>query len=181
MHAEGGSQEAERLVAAAEELIARAAAFYRHWFGHPMVTEGLTDDAKGVIRRATEVAQRLMHNYIGTEHVLVGLVGDEASLPAAVLAERGVTLVNVQRLMEHRLGRGATPVGASMSLVPRVKTVIEMAFAEARRMDAPAVGAEHLLLGVLREGCGVASLMLESLGADVYDVRERVLAALADR
>ncbi len=67
-----------------------------------------------------------------------------------------------------------------MSLVPRVQTVIEMAFAEARRVEATAVGAEHLLLGLLREGCGVASLIIESLGADIYDVRERVLAALAD-
>lgn len=68
-----------------------------------------------------------------------------------------------------------------MSLVPRAETVIEMAFAEERRLQAPAVGAEHLLLGLLREGCGVASLVIESLGADVYDVRDRVVAALSTR
>ena len=180
MHTAAGSPEAERLIAAAEERIARAAAFYGHWFGQPVEMEGLADDAKGVIRRAAADAQRFGHNYVGTEHVLVGLVGDATSLPAAVLAERGVTLANVQELMQRRLGRGAVPVGSPMSLVPRVQTVVEMAFAEARRMDATAVGAEHLLLGLLREGCGVAALLIESLGADISDVRERVLAALAD-
>ena len=115
MHTAAGSPEAERLIAPAEERIARAAAFYGHWFGQPVEMEGLADDAKGVIRRAVEDAQRFGHNYIGTEHVLVGLVGDATALPAAVLAERGVTLANVQELMQRRLGRGTVPVGSPMS------------------------------------------------------------------
>jgi ATP-dependent Clp protease ATP-binding subunit ClpC len=179
MQVQTGSQEADRLIGAAENRIARAAAFYGHWFGRPIGVEGLTQDAKGVIRRATAEGQRFVHNYVGTEHLLLGLVADEASLPATVLAERGVTLARVRELMDRRLGKGKPPRDPTMSLVPRAETVIEMAFAEARRLGAPAVGAEHILLGLLREGCGVAALVIESLGADVYDVRERVLAALS--
>ena len=179
MHVQTGSEEAERLIEAAENRIARGAAVYAHWFGRPTGVAGLTADAKGVIRRATTEGQRFMHNYVGTEHLLLGLVADEASLPARVLAERGVSLATVRELMDRRFGKGKPPQDPTMSLVPRAETVIEMAFAEARRQGAPSVGAEHLLLGLLREGCGLASLMIESLGADVYDVRERMLATLA--
>jgi len=178
MQHEARSQESARVIAQAEERIAKAAAFYAHWFGTAVGVQGLTDEAQGVIRRATAEAQRYSHNYVGTEHLLLGLVGDEASMPASVLAECGVSLARVRELMDYRLGRGTVPVGAAMSLVPRVQAVVEMAFAEARRLGAPAVGAEHLLLGLLREGSGVAVLVIESLGADVYEVRDRTLTGI---
>lgn len=178
MQHEARSQESARVIAQAEERIAKAAAFYAHWFGTAVGVQGLTDEAQGVIRRATAEAQRYSHNYVGTEHLLLGLVGDEASMPASVLAECGVSLARVRELMDYRLGRGTVPAGAAMSLVPRVQAVVEMAFAEARRLGAPAVGAEHLLLGLLREGSGVAVLVIESLGADVYEVRDRTLTGI---
>src|SRR5919109_5059 len=118
MQVQTESQEADRVIGAAQNRIARAAAFYGHWFGRPIGVEGLTEDAKGVIRRATAEGQRFVHNYVGTEHLLLGLVTDEASLPAAVLAERGVTLASLRELMDRRLGKGKPPQDPTMSLVP---------------------------------------------------------------
>lgn len=106
MQGQRETAEAEGLIEAAESRIARAAAFYEHWFGRPVGVVGLTEDAKGVIRRATIEAQRSVHNYVGTEHLLLGLFGNEESLSTTVLAEHGVSAARVRELMDHRFGEG---------------------------------------------------------------------------
>jgi len=172
------SHDAERLIASADERIATSAAFYQQWFGRPMGVSGLAESSKDVLRRATAESERYWHSYLGTEHLLLGLLGDEASVPGRVLGECGVRLESARAMVQYRIGRGQAPVEETISLVPRVKTVIEMAADEARRLGAPAVGAEHLLLGLLREGDGIGALVIMSLGADLDDVRDRTRAAL---
>ena len=181
MQIQTGSHDAERLIAAAEERIGKSAAFYRHWFGREIGVGGLAEDAKGVIRRATAESAGMLHSYLGTEHVLLGLVDDEESLPARVLMECGVSAAKAREMVQRRIGRGQGPVEGTIGLVPRVKTVVEMSLDEARRLGAGSVGAEHLLLGLLREGSGIGALVIATLGADLYDVRERLLAALAPK
>ena len=178
MQVQTRSHDAERLIAAAEERIGKSANFYQHWFGKPMGVDGLAEDAKEVIRRAAAESEGMLHNYLGTEHVLLGLLGDEAGMPARALAACGVGVEDVRELVGRRIGRGKGPVEGTIGFVPRVKTVVEMATDEARRLGASAVGADHLLLGLLREGGGIGALVIATLGADVYDVRNRALAAL---
>jgi ATP-dependent Clp protease ATP-binding subunit ClpC len=161
-----------------EERIARSADFLQHWFGRPVGVRGLAESGKEVLRRATAESERLLHNYLGTEHVLLGLLGDGAAIPARALAESGVELEPVREVVQRRIGRGTALVEGEIAMVPRVKTVVEMAGNEARRLGAGAVGAERLLLGLLREGGGIGALVIATLGADLYDVRDRTLAAL---
>jgi ATP-dependent Clp protease ATP-binding subunit ClpC len=139
---------------------------------------GLAESGKEVLRRATAESERLLHNYLGTEHVLLGLLGDGSAIPARALAESGVELEPVRELVQRRIGRGTALVEGEVAMVPRVKTVVEMAGDEARRLGAEAVGAEHLLLGLLREGGGIGALVIATLGADLYDVRDRTLTVL---
>lgn len=178
MQVQTRSHDAERLIAAAEDRIAKSAEFYQHWFGRPMGVSGLAEDGKEVVRRATAESDRFLHHYLGTEHVLLGLLGDASALPARVLAACGVGLEQVREMVQHRIGRGKAMVEGPIGMVPRVKTVVEMATDEARRLGAKAVGAEDLLLGLLREGSGIGALVIGTLGADLYDVRDRTLAAL---
>lgn len=152
------SHDAERLIAVTEERVARAVAFYGHWFDRELGIAGLTEDAKEVLRRATAESEAFRHTYLGTEHLLLGLLGDDRALPATVLAACGVRLGPVREMLQYRIGRGTAPVEGTIGLVPRVKTVVELSLDEARRRGAEAVGAEHLLLGLLREGCGIAAL-----------------------
>lgn len=178
MQVQTRSHDPERLITAAEERIVRSAEFYQHWFGRALGVSGLAEGGKDVIRRAAAASESLWHSYLGTEHVLLGLLGDADALPAEVLAACGVTLEQAREMVQHRIGRGQAPVEATIGMVPRVKVVVEMAADEARRREAPAVGAEHLLLGLLREGGGIGALVIEALGADLYDVRDRALTAL---
>ena len=169
------AHDAERLIASAEERVAKSADFLQHWFGRPVGVRALAESGKEVLRRATAESERLLHNYLGTEHVLLGLLGDGAAIPARAMAESGVELEPVRELVQRRIGRGTALVEGEIAMVPRVKTVVEMAGNEARRLGAEAVGAEHLLLGLLREGGGIGALAIATLGADLYDVRDRTL------
>ena len=138
----------------------------------------LNDEAKQALRLAQEEAQGFGHNYIGTEHLLLGLVRQEASLAAQVLQSLGVELQKVRTAVEFIIGRGDRLVLGEIGLTPRSKKVIELAIDEAQRINAKEVGSEHLLLGLVREGEGIAAGVLESLSVNLQRVRHATLEAL---
>ena len=120
---------------------------------------------------AQEEAQRFNHNYIGTEHILLGLVRETEGVAARVLANLGVDLNKVRSAVEFIIGRGERPSQGEIGLTPRAKKVVELAVDEARRMNHTYIGTEHLLIGLLREGEGVAAGVLESLTVTLDKVR----------
>jgi ATP-dependent Clp protease ATP-binding subunit ClpC len=134
--------------------------------------EKFTERARKVLTLAQEEAQRFNHNYIGTEHILLGLVREGDGVAAKVLANLGVELDKVRSAVEFIIGRGERTVRGEIGLTPRAKRVIELAVDEARRLGHNYIGTEHLLLGLLREGEGVAAGVLESLGVSLEKVRE---------
>ena len=144
--------------------------------------EKFSERARRVLTLAQEEAQRFNHNYIGTEHILLGLVRETDGVVARVLINLGIDLNKVRAAVEFIIGRGETPVEGEIGLTPRAKKVIELAVDEARRMNHSYIGTEHLLAGLLREGEGVASGVLESLGVTLESVRSethRVLTQAA--
>jgi ATP-dependent Clp protease ATP-binding subunit ClpC len=124
-----------------------------------------------VLSLAQEEAQRFNHNYIGTEHILLGLVRETEGVAARVLSSLGVDLTKVRSAVEFIIGRGEKPAQGEIGLTPRAKKVVELAVDEARRMNHTYIGTEHLLIGLLREGEGVAAGVLESLGVTLEKVR----------
>src|SRR5919202_5708674 len=133
-----------------------------------------TERAKKVLVLAQEEAQRFNHNYIGTEHLLLGLVREGEGIAAKVLGNLGVELNKVRSAVEFIIGRGDRMVIGDISLTPRAKKVIELAVEEARRLNHNYIGTEHLLLGLVREGEGIAAGVLESLGVSLDKVRQQV-------
>ena len=121
-----------------------------------------TERARKVLTLAQEEAQRFNHNYIGTEHLLLGLVREGDGVAAKVLENMGVELNKVRSAVEFIIGRGDRPVIGEIGLTPRAKKVIELAVDEARRLNHHYIGTEHLLLGLVREGEGIAAGVLES-------------------
>jgi ATP-dependent Clp protease ATP-binding subunit ClpA len=138
-----------------------------------------TERAKRSLVLAQEEGRLLAHNYIGTEHILLGLIRAGEGGAAAVLHGFGVELDTVRAAVEHTIGRGDRLVVGEVSLAPRVRKVIELAVEQARRLGNNYVGTEHLLLGIVIEGEGVAAGVLEALGVDLGAVRARLLQALA--
>jgi len=124
-----------------------------------------------VLSLAQEEAQRFNHNYIGTEHILLGLVRETDGVGARVLSSLGVELSKVRSAVEFIIGRGERPSPGDIGLTPRAKKVIELAVDEARRLSHHYIGTEHLLIGIMREGEGVAAGVLESLGVSLDKVR----------
>src|SRR5579885_893622 len=122
------------------------------------------EQARQVLALAQEEAQRFQHNYIGTEHLLLGLVRLGESTAGQVLNRLGVQLQHVRDAIEFIIGRGDRVVLGEIGLTPRAKKVIELAVDEARRLNHHYIGTEHLLLGLVREGEGIAAGVLESLG-----------------
>jgi ATP-dependent Clp protease ATP-binding subunit ClpC len=137
-----------------------------------------TERARRVLSLAQEEAQRFQHNYIGTEHLLLGLVREGEGVAAKVLLKLGVELEKVRDAVEYIIGRGDHVVLGEIGLTPRAKKVIELAVDEARRMNHHYIGTEHLLLGLVREGSGIAAGVLESLGVNLEKVRRTTLAVL---
>src|ERR1044071_1849044 len=133
-----------------------------------------TERARKVLTLAQEEAQRFNHNYIGTEHLLLGLVREGEGVAAKVLANLGVELNKVRSAVEFIIGRGDRAVLGEIGLTPRAKKVIELAVDEARRLNHGYIGTEHLLLGLVREGEGIAAGVLESLGVNLEKVRRNV-------
>ncbi len=140
-----------------------------------------TERARKVISLAQEEAQHFQHHYIGTEHLLLGLVREGEGVAAKVLANLGVELDKVRRALEFIIGRGDRIVLGEIDLTPRSKKVIELARDEARRLYHKYIGTEHLLLGLLREGEGIAIGVLKSLGVSSEKVRMQTLEVLAAR
>ena len=133
--------------------------------------EKFSERARRVLSLAQEEAQRFNHNYIGTEHILLGLVRETEGVAARVLSGLGVDLSKVRSAVEFIIGRGEKPTEGEIGLTPRAKKVVELAVDEARRMNHTYIGTEHLLIGLLREGEGVAAGVLESLGVTLEKVR----------
>ena len=133
--------------------------------------EKFSERARRVLSLAQEEAQRFNHNYIGTEHILLGLVRETEGVAARVLSGLSVDLGKVRSAVEFIIGRGERPAQGEIGLTPRAKKVVELAVDEARRMNHTYIGTEHLLIGLLREGEGVAAGVLESLGVNLEKVR----------
>ncbi len=133
-----------------------------------------TERARKVLQLAQEEAQRFNHNYIGTEHLLLGLVREGEGVAAKVLANLGVDLNKVRSAVEFIIGRGERTITGDIGLTPRAKKVIELSVEEARRLNHNYIGTEHLLLGLVREGEGIAAGVLESLGVSLERVRQQV-------
>ena len=140
-----------------------------------------TERARKVLQYAQEEAQRFQHNYIGTEHLLLGLIREEEGVAAEVLESLGTELGQIRTAVEFIIGRGDRIVLGSIGLTPRAKKVIELAVDEARRMNHHYIGTEHLLLGLIREGEGIGAGVLESLGIRLGKVRQRTLEVLQQK
>ncbi len=137
-----------------------------------------TEQARKVLSLAREEAQRFQHDYIGTEHLLLGLVCEGEGVAAKVLSNLGVELTKVRSTIEFIVGRGDRIVLGEIGLTPRAKKVIELAVDEARRLNHHYIGTEHLLLGLVREGEGIAAGALESLGVNLEKVRTQTIRVL---
>ncbi|MCS7260677.1 MAG: AAA family ATPase, partial [Anaerolineae bacterium] len=142
--------------------------------------ERFTKRARRVLTAAQEEAIRLNHNYIGTEHLLLGLVREENGVAVRVLRELNVDPQQVREMIERTVGRGQRAIQGKLTLTPRTKRVIELAVDEARRMGHHYIGTEHLLLGIVREGEGVAVEILKSLGVSLEAVRAQTAKVIVE-
>lgn len=136
--------------------------------------------ARRVLTFAQEEAVRLNHNYIGTEHLLLGLIREDEGLAAKVLRDLGVEQARVRQVVEEIVGRGQSAATARLSLTPRTRRVIELAVDEARRMGHHYIGTEHLLLGLVREGDGIAVNVLKSLNINPEKIRSQLSRAMME-
>jgi excisionase family DNA binding protein len=140
--------------------------------------ERFNDPARRALEAAQEEAQCLKHNFIGTEHLLLGLLRQDMSVAAHVLRHLNVKLDAVREQVEFIVGKGDRVVTGEVGLTRRAKKVIELAVEEARRLNHEYVGTEHLLLGLVREGEGVAANVLQKLGVDLSSVRAKTIEVL---
>src|SRR5262249_23776484 len=134
--------------------------------------ERFTDRARRVVVLAQEEARMLNHNYIGTEHILLGLVHEGA---AESLESLGISLEAVRQQVEEIIGRGQQAPSGHIPFTPRAKKVLELSLREALQLGHNYIGTEHILLGLIREGDGVAAQVLVKLGADLNRVRQQVI------
>jgi len=142
--------------------------------------ERFTEKAIKVIMLAQEEARRLGHNFVGTEQVLLGLIGEGTGVAAKTLKTMGVTLKDARAEVEKIIGRGSGFVAVEIPFTPRAKRVLELSWDEARQLGHNYIGTEHLLLGLIREGEGVAARVLENLGVDMNKVRSSVIKMLGE-
>jgi ATP-dependent Clp protease ATP-binding subunit ClpA len=142
--------------------------------------ERFTDRARKVMQLANQESHRFRHEYIGTEHILLGLVAEGSGIAANVLLNLDISLTEVRRQVDQivQCGPSEVPPAARLPQTPRAQKVIEYAVEEARNLNHNYVGTEHLLLGLLREPEGVAAEVLRNLGLNLADVREEVLNLL---
>src|ERR1700733_7605650 len=145
------------------------------------VFEKFTDRARRVVVRAQEEARALNHDFIGTEHILLGLVGEGQGVAAKALESLGISLEAVRQRVEDIVPPGQVEVRTGhIPFTPRAKKVLELSLSESKLLGHRYIGTEHILLGLLREGEGVAAQVLTALGADLDGTRERVVQLLAD-
>ncbi|AMO92102.1 sigma-54 interaction domain protein [Corynebacterium simulans] len=141
--------------------------------------ERFTDRARRVIVLAQEEARMLNHNYIGTEHILLGLIHEGEGVAAKALESMGISLEDVRREVEEIIGHGSQPHTGHIPFTPRAKKVLELSLREGLQMGHKYIGTEFLLLGLIREGEGVAAQVLIKLGADLPRVRQQVIQLLS--
>jgi hypothetical protein len=142
----------------------------------PISWQRFTERARRIVFFAQEEAARLGENYVGSEHLLLGLVRENDSVAARILDRLGVPLGRIRSDIERQVTRGHGNLGQDMQLTPRAKRVIDLAYDEARQLRNNYVGTEHLLLGLIREGDGLAARVLLKLGADLERTRREVYA-----
>nr|YP_009393391.1 Clp protease ATP binding subunit [Symphyocladiella dendroidea]ARW61953.1 Clp protease ATP binding subunit [Symphyocladiella dendroidea] len=142
--------------------------------------ERFTEKAIKVIMLAQEEARRLGHNFVGTEQILLGLIGEGTGIAAQVLKSMNVNLKDARVEVEKIIGRGSGFVAVEIPFTPRAKRVLELSLEEARQLGHNYIGTEHLLMGLVREGEGVAARVLENLAVNVASVRTEVIQMLGD-
>src|ERR671915_16273 len=141
--------------------------------------ERFTDRARRVVVLAQEEARMLNHNYIGTEHILLGLIHEGEGVAAKALESLGVSLEAVRQQVEEIIGQGQQAPSGHIPFTPRAKKVLELSLREALQLGHSYIGTEHILLGLIREGEGVAAQVLQKLGADLNRVRQQVIQLLS--
>jgi ATP-dependent Clp protease ATP-binding subunit ClpC len=140
--------------------------------------ERFTDRARRSVVLAQEEARMLNHNYIGTEHILLGLVREGDGVAARVLESMDISVIDIRTRVEEMVGRGEAATAGHIPFTPRAKKVLELALREALQLGHNYIGTEHILLGLVREGEGVAAQVLVALGGDLERVRQAVLQLL---
>jgi len=141
--------------------------------------ERFTDRARRVVKLAEEEARMLDHNYIGTEHILLGLLREGDGVAAKALESLGISLEVVRQQVEEIIGRGQQVPSEVIPFTPRAKKVLELSLRESLQLRCNYIGTEHILLGLLREGDGVAVQVLFKLGADLNRVRQQVIQLIS--
>ena len=137
-----------------------------------------TERARKVLSLAEQAAISLYHNYVGTEHILLGLVKEGQGVAARVLADAGITEDKVLSMIRKIIGEGKSQVERPVSLTPRSKKILNLSMDEARRLGHNYIGTEHLLLGLIREGEGVAVRILVELGGDLNYIQNQIIELL---
>jgi ATP-dependent Clp protease ATP-binding subunit ClpC len=143
------------------------------------VFERFTDRARRAVVLAQEEARLLNHNYIGTEHILLGLIHEGEGVAAKALESLGISLQAVRREVEEIIGQGQSAPTAHIPFTPRAKKVLELSLREALQLGHNYIGTEHILLGLIREGEGVAAQVLVTVGASLDRVRQQVTQLLS--
>ena len=141
--------------------------------------ERFTDRARRVVVLAQEEARMLSHNYIGTEHILLGLIHEGEGVAAKALESLDISLEAVRAQVEEIIGQGQQAPSGHIPFTPRAKKVLELSLREALQLGHSYIGTEHILLGLIREGEGVAAQVLQKLGADLNRVRQQVIQLLS--
>jgi ATP-dependent Clp protease ATP-binding subunit ClpC len=149
-----------------------------HHYAYAMF-ERFTDRARRVLVLAQEEARLQNHSYIGTEHILLGLIHEQEGVAAHAIRRCGITVENARRAVEETVGAGAELPGGSPPFTPRAKKVLELALREALQLGHSYIGTEHILLGLIREGDGVAVTIIQSLGADLGQLHQEVIALMS--
>jgi ATP-dependent Clp protease ATP-binding subunit ClpC len=144
------------------------------------VFERFTDTARRVIVLAQEEARMLRHDYIGTEHILLGLIREEGCVASRSLVAAGLSLSLIREEVIRVVGQGTKAPTEHIPFTPRAKKVLELSLREALQLGHNYIGTEHILLGLIREGEGVAAQVIQKLGADLNQVRRIVTELLAD-
>lgn len=142
---------------------------------------GGDSDPRSVINLAQDEARRLGHNFVGTEQILIALIRCHSGIAPGVLADLGLTVEEARTEVESIIGRGSGFVAVEIPFTPRAKRVLELSWDEARQLGHNYIGSEHLLLGIVREGDGVAARVLDKFGIDETSVRKRVEQKLRDK
>ena len=141
--------------------------------------ERFTDRARRVVVLAQEEARMLNHNYIGTEHILLGLIHEGEGVAAKALESLGISLDGVRTQVTEIIGEGQQAPSGHIPFTPRAKKVLELSLREALQLGHNYIGTEHILLGLIREGEGVAAQVLTKMGADLNKVRQQVIQLLS--